>query len=1520
MNERQKDLTIKKLLKILAITLLVIIILQVISLFLLRYSPIQTLAVKWVTSIAEENLQASISISRVDYKFFNEVVLEDFYLSDQNSDTLIYAKKVTGYIKSYDRTNRKLVFETAVLDSGKVHLFKDTASVINIDFLVKALKPKDLNRKRLHIQIQGVELSNSQFIYQTNRPATARSKIDFTHMVCDSLNIKASGFSTYKGDVQMQIEHLSFKEKSGFHLLNMKSHFFLSHGQLNFGDITLRTPHSYIVADSIVLDGDDFSQYKDFEQNIQLQGAFQSSNIGFSDISYFAKALDRIKENIVFEGDIYGTVANLKAKNLILGFGQQSEVIVDFSFNGLPNIEETFMYIDVQKLVTYQEDLQVINRFTKSKNPINFPKQLNNLGPIEYKGNFTGFLENFVTYGNFTTDLGQVSTDLALQPGEDQNLALSGELKTVNFDLGNFFSEKVNIGALTMHVELQGTTSKYGGLNLTTKGLIDSLDILNYTYQNINLDGNLTESQYDGYLDILDPNIALNFRGQIDFSGQIPLFNFEASVPRANLYGLNIDKQDTTSYLSFNLRSNFAANSLDNAEGNITVTDLALRKKNEWLRQDTLQLISMPAIDTRVVKFTSDLINARLRGKYTTRSLGQSLRHLYHYYLPSQATVLTDSIMPEGINQFNLRVDLLNTQQLTYFFLPELALTDSSTIELLYDDTKRQLILSAQANKIRYGTHQAEGVSLKTFSNDSLFTALTKLKQLTISNGLFHFDNFELSNVFHNDTLAVNLQWHNEDTLHNAGQLNTKAALSRNPDNKKQRAHIHLFPSHIYLNDTLWQFHPADVFIDSSSIDLSQFVFKHNEQVLGAHGTISHHPSDSLDLYFSNINLANLQALFSNENLKLKGTINGQARLSNLYNRPVFTSNLQIDSLELNGSLLGTTELKSTWQNTTETIRILGYTQKEQSKALQLEGWYKPSNGQLEGDVSLNRFPLTHIGYFMRSFASDVTGRASGSVNFSGNLNNPVMMGEVNIDQAAMTIDYLQTRYRFSHPVQFNTHTLHFAQLQATDTEGNTAQLNGALQLPLGGDPLVFDFAINTSKLQALNTTSADNDLFFGRAYLNGFVSLSGTPQNIRVDVSGSTIGETLVNIPLSSSSQAQESDFITFISNQEAPPEQDLRSLTKEFSGIDLNFDLEVTPEAETRLIFDSQVGDVIRARGYGNLKLQISSPGDFTMYGDYNIEEGDYLFTLQNVINKKFALERGSQILWSGDPYNATMDIDAVYRLKTSLMGLQIDTSDIYKKRVPVECRITMTEDLMQPEIAFEIDLPTSDPEVRTRVENVLNTQEKINKQFLSLLVLNSFQPVGGYLIADQNNAAQNSAGLGAVTASELLSNQLSNWLSQVSTEWDIGVNYRPGDELSRDQVEVALSTQLFNDRVSINGNVGYGRQYTQSTDLVGDFVVDFKLTQNGKLRLKVFNETNDRLIERDSPYTQGVGLFYREEFNTFGDLWRRFGNKDKQEQEEEEENGASNTQNPDNSNTPSFNTEAVQYRSPRFSHPYP
>ncbi|MCG8476535.1 MAG: translocation/assembly module TamB, partial [Cytophagales bacterium] len=359
------------------------------------------------------------------------------------------------------------------------------------------------------------------------------------------------------------------------------------------------------------------------------------------------------------------------------------------------------------------------------------------------------------------------------------------------------------------------------------------------------------------------------------------------------------------------------------------------------------------------------------------------------------------------------------------------------------------------------------------------------------------------------------------------------------------------------------------------------------------------------------------------------------------------------------------------------------------------------------------------------------------------------------------------------------------------------------------------DFDINSDKIHALNTTGIDNNAFYGTAFMSGIINVHGNSKNSYLDIVGSTEKDTKINIPLTHFQDADNTSFITFVNakNTILSNEPDIINLNK--SGFNLNFDLELTPDASAQLIFDSKIGDIIRGNGSGNLKMEMDEDQNFKIFGEYVIEQGDYLFTLQNVINKRFKIEQGGTVIWNGNPYDANLDIQANYNLKTSLSTLvdsaYYNTNDFYKKRIPIECQVFLSEKLTNPNINFGINLPTADEETKTLVRTLINNEEKQNKQFVSLLVLNSFLPEQS---ADNLSTSASTTGLGTVTTSELLSNQLSNWLSQISDEWDIGVNYRPGDEITEDQVEVALSTQLLNDRVSINGNVGYGGQTTEQT----------------------------------------------------------------------------------------------------------
>lgn len=1422
-------------------------------------------------------MDAKFQVESVNYRFFNKVVLKNVFIEDQQEDSLLFAKELIANLRSIDSKKREIDFNNINLLNARFYLNKtDSLAPVNLKFIIDAIKRDSTNTKpRWEINFRNIELHQTVFRYRNYKEINRSNSIDFSNLICyiDDLDIR--NLTVKNKVVNFYIKNLKFTEQSGFKVYNLKTNMSIGKQHMLFKNIKIRTPNSFIYSDSLSFIHNDFEDYKKFTELVNLDFTFQESNISFNDIQYFSPKLSNIDLNLVVSGRIHGRINSLKGKDVKFQVGNQTELITDFDFNGLPNINETFIYANFKKFKAAIKDFEIINKFTAGSKKFTIPQNLNTLGVINYEGIFTGFMDDFVTYGNFITDLGNISTDLSLKPDTSQTLAFNGKLATTDFRVGKLINNSETIGKITMNAQIKGVIGRDKTIKANTEGVIQNILINNYNYQNIILDGYLTEKTYDGILSISDPNIALDFIGNIDFSTEVPVFNFTANVPKAKLYGLNIDPKDTSALLSFNVNANFTGINLDNAVGKINFSKTNLTKLNETIHFDTLKIIAEQFPDTHKITLKSDYIDAMLTGSYQPSTILQSMKNLFFTYMPALIKNPTDTLTNKFSNNFQLNVDLKDTKLLTYFFLPSIKISDSAKVNIQYQEPQKQLILSALAEKASFKKHTFDQLSIKAISNDSIFTISTKTKSILLNNQIY-LENFKTTSITNQNDIHLKVDWDNNDEKDEYnGKIIASTIIKQKEAYDDPTFNITVLPSKIIVQDSLWNIHKSTLKIDSTAFAIDNFTINHKNQYLRVNGKISENTEDSLFLSFSDINLSHINILTQNKKLEFDGRINGNASFSSLYQNPLFHSEISVNHLKLNNQKLGYMQIFTTWLEDKKAIKIDAYTQQDDIKNLTISGNYFPVDQTIDFDIHSKQLNLSILNPFLSNFAYDISGKSSGNVKVNGILKKPVFNGNLELNNASMGIDFIKTKYYFTTETKIENNTLLFNRFKILDQQDNQAFTNGYVKFGPQKN-ILYNFDINTDNIMALNTTGIDNENFYGTAFMSGVINISGSNSgNVFMDISGRTERNTKINIPLSKSSSAEESGFVRFINTQKTSEEL-IDDYNIDLSGFRLNFDLEVTPEAEALLIFDSKIGDIIQARGTGNLKMEIDANNNFNMFGDYSIEEGDYLFTLQNVINKKFEIKRGGTILWSGAPYNANIDIEAIYNLRTQLTNLfPEDSTDFYRRRIPVECQIYLSDNLMNPNIRFDINLPTADDEINTRVKSTINTQEKLNKQFLSLLVLNSFMPeqqqgTESYL------AQSGTSGLGSVTTSELLSNQLSHWLSQISEEWDIGVNYRPGDEISRDEVEVALSTQLLNDRVSINGNVGYGGQTTeQTTNIVGDFRVDVKLTKNGKLRLKAFNESNDRILYENAPYTQGVGIFYREEFNSFSELLDQFWN---------------------------------------------
>lgn len=1476
-----KGKTIKKLYKILLILVLVILTLPTAGYFLLKSPNVQNYLVFKLTDIFSNELDTKFKVENVDYKLFNKLTLHDVYIEDQSGDSLLISETITGHLDLLDLRKRRLYFKKLQVNNARIHLQNDTSRNINIKFLIDALKRKDTTKQRMHTKFNQLTINNSDFHYTTNLPPSETYGIDFNRIKLDSFNLHVEDFDSDSGKVHFNLSEISFRDKSGFNLLDLDTKVFIHPDKGGFRNLVVRTPHSYINADSIILDHGGYNNFNNFLSKVRLDIDIKRSNLGFHDLAFFSASFQNLPEqNFVFSGMLEGTINSLKGKDVYAAMGKQTEIRTSFNTDGLPDFSQTFLYIDIEEFSTGLNDLSIVNAILPNSKAINVPANLSNLGLIQYNGNFTGFIDDFVAYGNLTTAMGEISTDVSIKPQKQKRLTIKGNLKTNNFDIGGFLNNPETFGNLSMDVQVNGTGVKNQGFTADTDGIIKKLEVNGYNYQNIELEGLLTDKKYDGALSIEDPNVSFNFSGGIDFSSDIPVFDFKAEVEQAKLNKLNFVEDDTTALLSARLVSNLKGNSIDNLSGNIHLTRGKLIKDNKRLNLDNFKINAVHIKDTQKIFLRSDYINGSLIGKYRSSSVFQSMKNLFYSYLPVLIKKETDTTSVKLKNNFNLELALKNVDPITRLFNPDINIASDSKFRLTYNGTNRTFLLNAKADTLQYSNYFVSKFQLTSSSQDSLFSLIADFNDLQMSKDkkTTYLHHFEMRSLTGNNKSKLMVDWKDSSNDSLKGEMTALINFSRSPISQNLRSKIFFLPGQVEVNDEIWKIRKSSVSVDSSSIRFNNVSFHHKKQKMIVDGKITRNPEDALTLNVKGINLSYANIFFPTGKLNASGNVEGVAMARDLFGEPVFQSNLTIDTLELNGQTIGNTEIKSIWDSEKEDISINLESQRGQLKTLNIDGIYTPKNQSLDFNLSMDKIRMDVLNPILANSFSDIRGAASGKLTLDGTTKSPVLNGNLILQKTSLTVDYLQTRYHITHQLDVQNNRFIFNEATVFDNQGNKAILDGELYFEKLQN-LSYNLKIDAEEFQALNTRGADNSVYYGDGFVSGLVNIQGsaTTNMLNIDASVNTAENTIINLPINSNREQTKTKFVTFAQSDSDQTIDKSEKYTVDLSGINMNFDLDATPQAETRLIFNPELGDMIKASGRGSLNMEVNQNGDFRIFGEYIIEEGNYMLSLKNVINKKFEIQQGSRIIWNGNPENADINVTAVYNLRTSLDNLFMDTTSYYQKRIPVQCKINLTEKLNNPQINFNIDLPTADESTKARLNSVLSSKEEMNKQFLSLLVLNTFMPAEQYM-AGQSAPDELGAGGMAFTTSELLSNQLSHWLSQISSNWDIGVNYQPGDEISRDQVEVALSTQLLNDRLIINGNVASGGRTTQASEIVGDVRVDWKLTQNGKLRLKFFNRNSDRLIYEETRYIQGAGLYYREDFNSFGELIRKITGKKK------------------------------------------
>ncbi|MEO8886522.1 MAG: translocation/assembly module TamB domain-containing protein [Mucilaginibacter sp.] len=1439
-----------------------------ILLLVFQYQPVQTWAAKKAAKYFSDELHTTVAIKSLYIKPFSSVVLEGFFVLDEQKDTLVSTPKLTVELDGFSifsSIKNKIVNVSLVeLDNGSFYLKKLKNHQTNLQFIIDHFASKDTVKKApgkpWTVNLQKSVIKNLRFRYKDQLKNEHINGINFADFDVYNFGVTVTDVDIknhlFKGD----IHQLTLREKSGFRIKDLTTNITIDSNQIVAKKMLIQTPNSTL-RDYLRMRFKSFDDFGDFENKIRMDANFKSSRISSADIAYFAP-LDKISFDLGVDGQVKGLVNNLKTKSLTVTAGQATYIKGDFNLRGLPDWKNTFLELRFDQIATNKKDLDYLFSHFSGKPNAKAPDVLAKFGNINFNGRFTGVQNDFVAYGTFKTQLGRFDPDINLKIDKAGKPSYSGKILTYNFDLGTLIDSK-DLGRITVNANVKGSGDALANLNARVSADIKNVDLKNYNYNNVTLNGTFAHKIASAKITVNDKNIKLNLDGSMDINPELPVYDFAATVEDAHLNTLRLLNDTIT--LSTRIKTRMTGSTLKNFEGEILLSPIHIIDPRNDYRVDSVYLKASGKGDARSISMISDIMDGSIKGSYDLATLPDYFKTIVKKYIPSLKTNIT-AFKPQNF-EFNLKLKKLDP--LLAIFAPAFKVPDQGTFVGNFNSAEKTATLNGYVKTIKYSGMVFHDLIIDESTTDDYLGLNVSLNRVDLTDKLY-VKNIDITNFLKRDSLNFNIKLADKDATN---QLDLYGLVKFGRDTT---ARLSLLPSDVILENQKWKIQEkVDIKLHDGKTEVSGFQLSNGQQIVKIDGFISDNPEDKLKVTFDKFNMSTINQLTKVSNIKLGGQLNGDVLLTGVTKKPGVDAQLTIDTFRMNKTLVGNVKLASSLDNARKQANMKLNILNRGLETMNIVGAYllgKENGEKLDFDVKMNQTEAIIFEPFLKGLVSDLQGTVSTNLKLTGTVLKPELNGDLSLNNTRMTVDYLQTPYILNDRVKVVNTVINISDLALTDTLGGKGLINGTVDLSKLSNPVINAELVipNGQKLMALNTTFKDNHQYFGKAFASGNFSFNGPIDNMNINIKAKTEAGTVFNIPLNTSSTVGDYDFIKFVSHSDTA-----KTVTKAkaFNGVTLNFDLTVDEKATVKITTDY---GVLTGTGQSkNLNLHINSFGDFDMYGDFNITSGKFEFTAKNFISKNFTVNQGGNIHWNGDPANAEINLKAIYEVRTDISNLYIaagTTSPKGKSQVLVQAELVITKSLIHPNIDFDFNFPT-EPSIKDDLSTYLSDINNRNQQALSIIVRRNFAPGTGSSLTNEVLGTAGSA------VSEFAFNKLNSFISQS--------NIKNVDLTLRSFNDASASVRFFKERLRLNGslynNTGSGDLFNNSSNLLNsgfnnltkDFEASYLIRRDGNLTARysyrVLNTTtlNNYIGQFSAQYVNGLGLVYQRDFDTFGEF---------------------------------------------------
>ena len=1458
------------------------------SLFIAIQDPVfQKIAARYASGYLSEKTGGDIKVGRLLITPDFRVILDEVVVKDLNGSYLASVGTLRTKMNISEVLNGTIHLELVELNDVRANLIQYVnEDKFNFAFLADAFKTdtEKPDKEPLCIIVDHIDIKNLDFIFwnqnKDHPEKTAKRVMDYAHLDIEGINLEAQDFYLYGDSIHAKINALNGKDISGLDLKRFTTDAVVCSQGIFLEGLDAELNDTHIDADVRML-YHDYSAFSNFVDSVVFDATIRPTDIMLSDVGVFAEVMYKMPDRVLFEGRFTGPIEHFSVDDLKAEFGKSTVIEGSLSMHPL-DFNDGEHEMNIKRLEFTYDDL--VNFYIPSSTKtIPLPESLRPIKSGKALLNFKGSYNNFDSEVHLTSGIGNVDLDVSRQKTGNGDNVFTGRIFADRVNAGMIANAEKYLGNLDLNTDFVVRFPKKGNVDLTMKGNVYQAELMGYTIDEIVLNGDLKENRFKGVVSVDDKVLGLDFNGLVDFNNKkFPVADFRADISHADLKALKLMKNDSISEISTSIVANLKGFDIDNMEGELHLDNTVYRDgRGTYVMNDFDGSILNDNLMQRRINVTCDFFNFEMAGQMNFASLMPSLNEYGYSFVnfprfEKNREAFQNYARTHDVDQdFIVSLVLKDTKTLSELFMPNLKIAKNTSINGTFTSRSRQLNLTARTKGIEIGKVSIDDVELRNFNNHEFSYGLLSIGRVgwlnitetdTLSIGL---DNLSLFAKMGNDTIATRIKW---DDVTEADHNKTLIETNFHPH--ENGGTVNISSADIIINDSLWNVSPSN-FIDilEGRVNISNLMFSHNQQSLRFDGYVPMNEGDTISLQLRKFDISNFDVLTESMGLNVDGLISGDALVSNLKADPMVLADLRIDRLGVNGDLVGDVEVESSWDNADKSVDLEANIFNDDKRMLYAFGSYYTAkeDNNLDFTAVLDSLRLSTLSPLLSGFVSRVQGYGNGTVDINGSVKQPDIRGKISITDGGCKIGYLNTFYTFSPTILVDNKTIAFENMVLTDTLGNQARVVGEIKHDRFKD-FYLDLKLYPKEFLALATTSKDNDTFYGTAVADGLVTIKGPFSDIYLDIKARTQNGTALTIPLNGTSTVKDNDFIIFITPATDTigelPEEEMIKRKRNFA---LDLDVDATDVAKLKIMLPGDIG-TIDATGNGNVKLGTSTAEALSMYGNYTISSGRFQLTLMNLVTRNFSLQRGGSISWSGKPTDGRINATGVYTVKASLadLGLQIDSTAMTSNNVNVECLIHLKEALLNPTITFGMRLPNASEDITQTVFSAVDTtnQMVMANQALSLLVFGKFAYAGGSAGADQTMSL---AGLFS-----------ANYQFAINQNMNVGVSYHSGNLDSYDEYQVALRTELFENRLTIETNVGVmssnNPEAGGASNIVGEFDLYYKLSKDGRLQAHFYNHSNYNsnfnsfAIDKRAPYTQGLGLSYSRSFPTFRDLFRR------------------------------------------------